>query len=131
MPESAGEGRRRGEQRERQGDEQRSPGSSVRPSACIQARRGAHGPRRGRSTRAIVSMRVRARDDVRLDQLGGDRDRDLLGRPRADLDPDRGVQPRELGVADAVLAQPGDAVGARLLAADRADEAGARARARG
>ena len=47
-----------------------------------------------------------ARDHVRLDELRGDRDRDLLRRAGADLDPDRGVEPREVGLADALVAEP-------------------------
>src|SRR5205823_12332169 len=47
-----------------------------------------------------------------------------LRRARADLDPDRLVQPREVCLADALVAETRVALGARLLAPDRADVAG-------
>ncbi len=61
--------------------------------------------------------------------LAHDGDRDLGGRDRADVEPDRRMDARDRGVGQALRLQPLDAAGVGLLRAERADiEAVARER---
>ena len=61
---------------------------------------------------------------AQLDQLGGDRDRGLLGRPCPQVEPDRRAQPGQLVLGQADLAEPGQPVVVRPPAAHRPDVAG-------
>ncbi len=55
------------------------------------------------------------------DELRGDGDGDLLGRDGAEVEPDGRPQTRERGLAHALGAQRGDALGVRAARAHRAD----------
>ena len=55
------------------------------------------------------------------DDLGADRDRGLLRRAGADVEPDRRHDPRDVGVGEARLPQPHDATFVGAARAHRAD----------
>ena len=59
-----------------------------------------------------------------LDQLGGDRDRRLLGSAGPQVQADRGAQPGKLGLGEPGLPEPGEPVLVRPAAAHGADVAG-------
>ncbi len=75
--------------------------------------------------RAVGPREVAARaTPAGLDDLGGDGDRGLLRRARAEVQPDRRVQALELGIGEPGLLQPDEAILMRPARAHGADVAG-------